>query len=409
VGDERSNAEVDTPTESADGLMDALPTALADRLGLFEQAVAATSTGIVISDARQPDLPIIFANSTFYRMTGYAPDETLGRNCRFLQGPETSPAAVDRIRTALRDGRDCTVTLRNYRRDGAPFWNELTLSPVHAAKGELTHYVGVQMDVSARVRAEKEREDLLAREREARAMAEAATRMRDYLFATAAHDLRSPLAAAIATAQLQQRRLDRGRELSVVEQQERLATMRDLIERALSTVDEIADAARLQGGQTLDLRRESVDVGALVREAARVVGAAHGLDAASAMSIELDLPATPPTVDADRARLERALRNVIGNAVKYSPGGTPVRVSVDVRDNAAVVVVRDSGVGIPAAELPHVFTPFYRASTAHGIDGTGLGLVGARTIVEQHGGTITLDSAVGQGSTVVVTLPLRAS
>jgi signal transduction histidine kinase len=107
----------------------------------------------------------------------------------------------------------------------------------------------------------------------------------------------------------------------------------------------------------------------------------------------------------DRARLERVLQNVIGNAVKYSPDGAPVQVTASMQEGWDVVVVRDSGVGIPADELPHIFTHFYRASTARGFPGSGLGLAGAKTIVEQHGGHIRVQSAVGQGTTVVVSLP----
>jgi len=110
-------------------------------------------------------------------------------------------------------------------------------------------------------------------------------------------------------------------------------------------------------------------------------------------------------VEGDRVRLSRVLQNVIGNAVKYSPAATVV--SVEVRDgtDAVRIVVRDRGVGIPADELPHVFTRFYRASTARGIDGTGIGLAGAKAIIEQHGGHISLESVVGEGATVTMTLP----
>jgi signal transduction histidine kinase len=110
-------------------------------------------------------------------------------------------------------------------------------------------------------------------------------------------------------------------------------------------------------------------------------------------------------IQGDRRQLERVMHNVIGNAIKYSPDGTPVHVSVGRHDQWAVIAVRDRGVGIPREELPHIFTPFYRASTARGIPGTGIGLSGSRMIVEQHGGQITVESAVGKGTTVVVRLP----
>ena len=99
------------------------------------------------------------------------------------------------------------------------------------------------------------------------------------------------------------------------------------------------------------------------------------------------------------------MHNIVGNAIKYSAGRTPVRVEVSQDDTWVTATVHDRGVGIPADEVPHVFTHFYRASTAIGVPGSGIGLAGARTIVEQHGGYITLRSALGAGTTVTITLP----
>jgi signal transduction histidine kinase len=110
----------------------------------------------------------------------------------------------------------------------------------------------------------------------------------------------------------------------------------------------------------------------------------------------------------DRVRLERVMHNVVGNAIQYSAGRTPVRAEVSQDDAWVTVTVRDRGVGIPADDLPHVFTLFYRASTAMGVPGRGIGLASARTIVEQHGGQITLQSALSEGTAVTITLPRAA-
>lgn len=126
-----------------------------EKLRLHERAIAAATTGITISDCRQPDLPLIFANEAFLRMTGYRADEVVGRNCRFLQGVDSAQPALDALRAALRRGQDCVVLLRNYRKDGTLFWNELAMAPVYDAAGSVTHYIGIQSDVTARVRAEE--------------------------------------------------------------------------------------------------------------------------------------------------------------------------------------------------------------------------------------------------------------
>jgi len=488
---------------------------------------AALPVGVVLVDVRAADLPIVFANAAFSALTGYSVPAVLGRNCRFLQGPDTDPTAVATLRRALAAGAGCTVTLRNYTRAGTPFWNELTLAPLRDTAGRMVAYVGVQADATARVeaerqralqaavldataegiygidhagrctfinpaaaallgytpdavigrdmhalvhhhrrdgtpyppdacpihqaaaggqglrvadevvwrrdgtavpveyavqpmagvgadgavvtlvdvtereRAERERAALLARERAARAEAEAAVAQRDHLLSLAAHDLRTPLAALIGEVQLRQRRLRRGQPLAAEEQDAFLATLYDLLQRQVSVVSEVTDAAYLQMGERLALRVESVDLGMLAGEVVDMLAHAQG---AGAAAIDVEAP-TGVVIVGDRDRLARVLQNIVGNAVKYSPAGTPVQVSVRAEGDGAVVVVRDAGVGIPAGEIDRVFTPFYRASTARGFAGTGLGLAGAQSIVAQHGGAIALESAPGVGTTVTITLP----
>jgi PAS domain S-box-containing protein len=124
-------------------------------LYLRDQAIAASRVGIVIADARLPDMPLIYVNPAFEQMSGYSATEVLGLNCRFLQGPEKNQAARHELRHAIKERRHCTVTLRNFRKDGTLFWNELTISPVFDEAGELTHFVGIQANVTQRIQAEK--------------------------------------------------------------------------------------------------------------------------------------------------------------------------------------------------------------------------------------------------------------
>jgi PAS domain S-box-containing protein len=119
---------------------------------LLDRAVAASSNGIIITDPNLPDDPIVYVNPAFERITGYAAEEVMGRNCRFLQGEDRVQAQLEQLRAALGEGRGCRVVLRNYRKDGALFWNELYVSPVHDDEGRLTHFVGVQNDVTGRRR-----------------------------------------------------------------------------------------------------------------------------------------------------------------------------------------------------------------------------------------------------------------
>ncbi|WP_299307054.1 PAS domain-containing protein [uncultured Croceicoccus sp.] len=119
-----------------------------DLARMFQQAAEQTRMAICISDARAPDMPIVFANQAFLHLTGYEREDVLGRNCRFLQGPDTDPETVARVRDGLDDERVRVTILRNYRKDGTPFWNSLHIGPIFDRDGELTHFYGSQWDVT---------------------------------------------------------------------------------------------------------------------------------------------------------------------------------------------------------------------------------------------------------------------
>jgi signal transduction histidine kinase len=155
-------------------------------------------------------------------------------------------------------------------------------------------------------------------------------------------------------------------------------------------------------GRELLLRVEAVDLSALVDSIVRTCNEASLWSGAALLEASIG---EGVRVQGDRARLRRVVENLVGNAVKYSPQGTPVQVEVRASQEGAVLVVRDRGVGIAADEVPHLFRPFYRASTARDVPGAGIGLASAKTIVEQHGGQISVASTLGVGTTVVVVLP----
>ena len=199
---------------------------------LRERAVIATDITFTITDPRQPDNPLVWVNPSFTRITGYDAEEAVGRNCRFLQGPATDPAAVAEIRAACGSGGTVTTTLLNYRKDGTAFWNQLSISPVFDGEGELVSFVGVQTDVTERVRVEREREAAFAAEQAARQEAE--------------------LARAIA----EQARADAERAQAEAERaQSRLALMAEATSALIATLDmtelldRLAGAVRARAGR----------------------------------------------------------------------------------------------------------------------------------------------------------------
>lgn len=121
---------------------------LRQELLLKDRALACCTEGLVITDNTRPDNPILYSNEGFSRITGYSHEEILGKNCRFLQGPGTDPASLREIRSALEEHRDCTVELLNYRRDGTPFWNRLSITPVRDGQNGVSHHIAIISDLT---------------------------------------------------------------------------------------------------------------------------------------------------------------------------------------------------------------------------------------------------------------------
>ena len=145
-----------SPTRAVVAHENATPRKRAEEaLRLRDMAIAASSNGIVITDPSQPDNPITYVNPAFERISGYSAQEVLGRNCRLLQGTDREQPALAELRAALQEGRGCQAIIRNYKKNGTLFWNQLSISPVRDEEGHLVSFVGVQNDVTERRRAEE--------------------------------------------------------------------------------------------------------------------------------------------------------------------------------------------------------------------------------------------------------------
>jgi signal transduction histidine kinase len=266
---------------------------------------------------------------------------------------------------------------------------------------ELQELVEAHVELNASLREAAEARDRAAAELQQQ------LRARDEFLSSAAHDLKNPLANMKAQAQLLQRRAARGT-LQPDQIVRGLAQIDASATRMAGLVNELLDTARLQLGQPLELRLGRTDLVALV---ARHVSEHQDATERHSLCLEAEVPELMGEWDAER--LERVLANLLGNAITYSPGGGEIVVRVGREAGSeghwAVVAVQDRGLGIPAADLPHVFERFHRGRNVVGrIGGTGIGLAGAQSIVDSHGGTISVESQDGAGSTFTVRLPLGA-
>lgn len=230
-------------------------------------------------------------------------------------------------------------------------------------------------------------------------------RVREEFLASVAHDLKTPLTGIRGHAQLARRRLARLDAPEVARVVEHLAQIDQGVSRLLDLTNELVDVTRAQLGHAPPLDRQTVDLIALVHG---VIAQHEGLTE-HGLRVETGLPTL--MAPADATRIERVIGNLLSNATKYSPHGGDIVVQVARQEGPAgplaLIAVRDPGIGIPAADLPHIFERFWRARNVENhIPGTGIGLASALQIVAEHGGTISVESQEGQGSTFTVRLPL---
>ncbi len=256
---------------------------------------------------------------------------------------------------------------------------------------------------------EQEREHLLLTTQHAREQAEDALEARNAFLSSVSHDLKTPLTSIKGNAQMLQLRIKRGALLSpqdIARLQQSLETIEGSVKKMRTMIDDLLDLAQLQAGQKLEFDTSEENLVALVE---RVV---QEQQATTTKHQLLFQPAVSELlVSIDETRLERVVGNLLNNAIKYSPVGGTITISLfqehEEASNWAVLALQDQGIGIPAADLPHIFEPFRRADNSKGkIQGTGVGLTSAAQIIEQHAGTITVESEEGVGTLFTIRIPL---
>ena len=349
-----------------------------EELHLNRRIFRSVTSGISVANATLPDLPLVYVNPAFEVMTGYSLEEVQGQNCRFLQGPEKDQASVTLLREAIRDQREITAIIKNFRKDGTPFWNELSLSPIRNREGVLTHVVGIQTDVTARVEFEaalRESEKLAAVGR---------------LASSIAHEINNPLESVMNLLYLAQR------EDNTAEARRYMA----LADRELKRVAQITS-------QSLRFYKQSTRAQAVL--------------ASDLLESVLDLYESR-TVNSgvmierrDRSRisivcLESEIRQVLNNLVRnaldsmHGQGGTLKIRTRDVTHATSatpglVVTIADQGTGMATETTANIYKPFF---TTKGIAGTGLGLWISSEIVLRHGGSLRVRSSQKPGKSGTV-------
>jgi len=313
----------------------------------FAAAVRATRMPMLITDPRRDDNPIIFANDAFLKLTGYTRDEVTGRNCRFLQGPLTDPAAIAAIRQATSAGRDINIDILNYRKDGSMFWNSLYISPVHNEQGELVYFFASQVDITERVNEqqrieqEKERferevqrrteelEKALAEGRRANAELSSALQAQNLLLNEVDHRVKNNLQMIASLIVMQSRNIPD-------------ASIRQSLTSMLERVEALSAVHRRLYKST-DVSR--FDLAEFSRELTRDL-----VNASSRSDISLEFDLDPVEVSPDRAApIALMINELVTNSLKHAfledrPG--KIALSVKRIDGHATITIEDDGVGM---------------------------------------------------------------
>ncbi|MFO0726282.1 MAG: PAS domain S-box protein [Myxococcota bacterium] len=362
-------------------------------LMLRDRAIQASTQGLIITDPTVPHNPFIYVSPAFERITGYTAEEALGQTGSFLQGPDSDPAAVQRIREAVRKGEPCRVEIKNYRKDGRSFWSELAIAPVFDEYGKLTNWLGVQTDIS-------DRRALEDQFRHAQKM-EAIGR----LAGGVAHDFNNLLTVINLCANTLLSELTD--ELLREDAEQILAAGA----RAHALTAQLLAFSRKQISQPRVLELDAT-IGEALRMLRRVVGEDVELIG------RLD---SRERVFLDPDQLTQVIMNLAVNARDAMPsGGRLELVTERVTLEAPLLVatatlepgtyarlkVIDSGTGMDEATRVRIFEPFFTTKPAG--RGTGLGLATVYGIIQQSGGALDVSSAIGRGTTLSVYLPIHS-
>jgi PAS domain S-box-containing protein len=344
---------------------------LAQESRLFISAINNLGSGVVITDPKRDDNPIIFVNPSFTAITGYTSEEACGRNCRFLQGPDSDPATISEIREAIAARKTFRGLLQNHRKDGSTFSNGLVITPVFDDEGELLNFVGVINDVSA------PREQL-------RALAARLTQVREEERTQMAREIHDVLGQSLTGLKMDLSFLGRraagvgDEELSRV-LAEKIRAMSQVVDATIGTVRKIATELRPSLLDDLGLE-------------AATEWQVHEFEKRSGIACRFVSNVHETELDSDSSTaLFRILQETLTNVARHA-AATRVEVRLQIKGNDVVLQVRDNGRGITTREMSNT---------------KSLGLLGMRERLLLVGGEVDIKGAPRKGTTVRVQIPLK--
>lgn len=408
---------------------------LRDETRLLESSVVNAKDGVIITkaDFENGGPTIVYVNKAFTRITGYEADEVIGQTPRILQGPDTDKAVLERLKRSLMAGKSFQGELKNYTKDGDPYWLEISIVPIFNDQGEITHFTAIERNITGRKRVEDEllqekekaENEISERKRveaqmqeysdklelmrfdalDAQKKAEHANLAKSEFLANMSHELRTPMNGIIGMAEmLLDSKLD-------FDQRENAETLHSSSENLLSILNDILDISKIEANE-LELETVPFDLGIAVRQLIQLF-----LPLASEKNVRLNIERddhVPSVIIGDLGRIQQVLRNLISNALKFTEEGqisVIIKAKTDCDQPTLYLAVEDTGIGIPKDKLSSIFDKFTQAdaSVTRKFGGTGLGLAITQQLVGLMDGEIGVDSIEGHGSTFWFKIPLLSA
>ena len=338
---------------------------------------------------------IIECNRATLDMHGFsAKEELIGKSAFDLIAPKDRQRAAGSFKKTLDQGSVKNLEYTFLIKEGREFLGELSGSLIRDSSGKPTFVVAITKDITARKRNES-----LIREQNERL--KELDRMKSEFISTAAHELRTPLTSILGFSEiLLERKLDKER------QNRFLKVINEEAAGLTGLINDLLDVSRIESGHGFKIKKAPFELGKIILKNVDFLKSQTDKH-----DFEVNIPGDLARIEADKDKIDQVVENLISNAVKFSPQGGKITVSVEQAEGEVKISVVDNGTGIPKEDLPRVFERFYRVENAstHGMGGAGLGLAIAKYIVKSHGGKIWAESEVGKGSTLSFTLPITAA
>lgn len=363
----------------------------------LEDVVKFANDIIIVTEAHPLDEPgpkIVYVNKSFTDLTGYSPDEVIGKSPRILQGPDSDPQTRLEIRQALEKRHSVRTAIVNYSKSGRKYWLDINIIPLRNPSGEVTHFAAIERDLTDIKKAE---EEIKKKNTQLKELNEA----KNKFLGMASHDLRNPLYTIRSFSQI----IHEGTVGDLnPEQKDMIGKIFHASTFMKSLLENLLDISKIESGK-VELEKRTQDLNLVVKQQVEF----HKLLAKNKqITLHMRL-GDIPTLSFDEGAIIQVIGNFIGNAIKFSPPGSAITIATEHTEKGIRFSVRDEGPGLSEEDQQLLFQEFQplSAKPTGGEKSTGLGLAIAKKLITLHHGEVFVESQLGHGSTFCFLLPQK--